>query len=93
MPLAPTHPPPSTLRRRLAALQPGRPTTIACAIAIVLAAVGLDAGSPDAGPAVGGPPPATEPAALPPSGMALTDSGLVARRERSTPLGGRRADR
>ena len=36
-----SHPPTSTLRRRLAAQRPGRPTTIACAIAIALAATGL----------------------------------------------------
>jgi putative intracellular protease/amidase len=41
MTTAPSHPPPSTLRRRLAAQRPGRPTTIACAIAIALAATGL----------------------------------------------------
>jgi hypothetical protein len=37
-----THPPPSALRRRLAAMRPGRPTAVACAIAIALATVGVD---------------------------------------------------
>jgi hypothetical protein len=53
MPTAPTRPPPPTLRRRLAALRPGRPIAIACVIAIALAA------ADQSGPT---PPPRTLPA-------------------------------
>jgi hypothetical protein len=63
MPTAPTHPPPSTLRRRLAALRPGRPTAFACAIAIAIAAVGLDGPRPDDGTAAGGQSGAVQPVA------------------------------
>jgi hypothetical protein len=49
MPNPHTHPPPSTLRRRLAAQRPGRPTTIASVIAIALAATGLVPDGQDSG--------------------------------------------
>lgn len=93
MPTAPTHRPPSTLRRRLAALRAGRATAIASVIAIALPSVGLDAPRPDLSTAAAGPAGATQPSAEPPSGMTLADSRLVVHRERSTRSGGRRAAR
>jgi hypothetical protein len=79
MPTSPTHPPPRALRRRLAALRPGRPTTIACAIAIALAATGLDHAQTDAGTATADTRPSdARPAAGSPSVM------IIARRENAT---------
>jgi hypothetical protein len=78
MPTTPPDPPPSTLRRRLAAQRPGRPTAIACAIATALAAVGLDAPRPDNVTAAGDRPGAPRLATESPSAMALAHSGIPA---------------
>jgi hypothetical protein len=78
MPTTPPDPPPSTLRRRLAAQRPGRPTAIACAIATALAAVGLDAPRPDNATAAGDRPGAPQLATESPSAMALAHSGILA---------------
>jgi hypothetical protein len=83
MPTTPTHPPLSTLRRLLAALRPGRPTAIACAIAIGLAAVGLDAARPDTGMVVGGPPDVVQPAAESRSGSGSRAQRPLPHRDRS----------
>ena len=69
---------PSTLRRRLAAQRPGRPTAIACAIATALAAVGLDAPRRDNVTAAGDRPGVPQLATESPSAMALAHSGLLA---------------
>jgi putative intracellular protease/amidase len=87
------HPPPSALRRRLAAQRPGRPTAIACVIAIALAAAGLEPPRPHTGAAADGRPGAAHPAADSHSEMALAQTGLQARRERSAPSRSRRAAR
>jgi hypothetical protein len=78
MPTTPPDPPPSTLRRRLAAQRPGRPTAIACAIATALAAVGLDGPRPDNATAAGDRPGAPQLATESPSAMALAHSGILA---------------
>jgi hypothetical protein len=78
MPTTPPDPPPSTLRRRLAAQRPGRPTAIACAIATALAAVGLDGPRPDNATAAGDRPGAAQLATESPSAMALAHSGILA---------------
>jgi hypothetical protein len=90
MPTTPLDAPPSTLRRRLAAQRPGRPTAIACAIATALAAVGLDGPRPDNATAAGDRPGAPQLATESPSAMALAqrDPGL---HDRFAPSGGRRA--
>ena len=80
MPPTPTHPPPSALRRRLAAVRPGRPTAIAGAIAIALATVGLDAAPQNADTAAGGAARSAQPAAESPSRTVVAHGGPVIQR-------------